>query len=186
MLTSLRVAGWAGCIVILAGLMARGQAPPAATSPQPTPGADADAGGGIDAVDAEFQRGVDALERKRLERLAELAAGQQGQEAAATYEAYFRRAVDAGMFTEAEPLAERVIQSRMAEPVVAWLAHVVNILAEADRGAYKESLDSLIAVVQARPKEAPGDAAVASVLPLEAAFEAPGGVLPAPGSCRSV
>src|SRR5262249_19155295 len=103
-----------------------------------------------------------ALERKRLERLAKLAASQPKDEADVTYEAYFRFAIAAGLYRDAEPTAELDMKGAKAAPQVTALATLVNIVAEANRGAYQESLDSIVAAIKARAKAQEGVA-----LPLE-------------------
>lgn len=122
----------------------------------------------VEAIDAEFQRAIRELEVRRLDRIAKLAADQEGVEADQTYETYFRRAIDAELFAEAEPVAERVIEAGKVAPVVSWLAHIVNIFAEAERGAFRESLDSLIATIQAADADDAGAANQGNSLPLEA------------------
>ena len=107
------------------------------------------------------------LERRRLERLARLAAGQGKDEASKTYEAYFRLVIANGLYREAEPTAERVMKAGGTSPEVGALAVLVNIIAEADRGAYEESVASIAAAIEAGRRDG-GDAdKVAVSLPLE-------------------
>ena len=103
-----------------------------------------------EAIEAEFRREMARAERGRIERLAALAAGQPKDEAAKTYAELFRHAIATGLYDAAEPVAERLIRSGEATPDVAFMAELVNIVAEADRGAYQESLDSLAAAIQTR------------------------------------
>lgn len=163
---TLRVGGILGSALLAAQFPAVGGLWPQATRAEAS-GRDDSAPASIEAIDAEFQEGIRALEARRLTRLAELAAAQQGPEADLTLETYLRTALDAELFAEAEPIAERILASGQSPAVVTWLAHVVNIFAEAERGEYRESLDNLIAVIQAGDERA--DAApTLPVLPLEA------------------
>lgn len=169
---TLRSAGVIGGILLAVGLAA---VSPAATPSGPQAAPEKAASGveeAVRAVDAEFEQAVRELERRRLARLADLAAQQEGDRAEALYEAYFRRALAASLFTDAEPVAERVLKADDLDPVVSWLAHVTNILAEADREAYGESLASLADALGGGPaadgeRAADGDGD-AEVLPLEA------------------
>ena len=133
-------------------------------------GARADGGEGaaretLESIHAEFRRGVADLERARLERLARLAAGQAGDEARKTYEEYFRLVIANGLYREAEPTAERAMKSGGISKEVGALAVLVNIIAEADRGAYQDSIASIASAI-----EAGGDGGAikpAASLPLE-------------------
>ena len=110
----------------------------------------------IESIHADYEREVGKLERQRLERLGRLAASQPKDQAANTYSAFFSLAIGKGLYAEAEPVAERVIQAKDSSPQVVWLAHLVNIVAEADRGAYKDSLASLSAALRLKGKNANG------------------------------
>ena len=102
----------------------------------------------IESINRDFDRELGRLERQRLESLARLAAGQGKEEADKTYQAYLQRAVASHLYREAEPIAERVLGSANPSTQLAFLAAVVNIIAEADRGAHDESLASLAAAFQ--------------------------------------
>jgi peroxiredoxin len=99
----------------------------------------------IAAIDAEFAQGLKALEETRIAKLDALAKGQQGPEATATLEALFRSALNAHLFEAAEPAAERVLKAPGDSPVVDYLAAAVNVLAEADRGQFEQSYQSILA-----------------------------------------
>src|SRR5262249_44578016 len=135
-----RIAGILGCVVLAAALAAQGGAPGALQADRPTPkGADT-----LDSINADFERELGGLEKKRLERRARLAASQPKEEAEKTYEAYFRYVIAGGYYGEAEATAEKVLKSEQVTPPVAVLAALVNIVAEANRGAYQESLDNVV------------------------------------------
>ena len=127
--------------------IARRREPRAAEVQRPSPAADGD----IKAIDDDYNRQVQALERSRLGRLAQLAARQAPAEAAATYEKLFRLAAAANLFVDAEPAAKAVLETGSPSPVATGLAHSVKIIAEVDRGEYDRALESLRkAVAEAR------------------------------------
>jgi thiol-disulfide isomerase/thioredoxin len=121
----------------------------------------------LEAINSDFDRGVAELERRRLERLARLAAGQEKDEAGKTYEAYFRLVIANGLYREAEPTAERVMKAGAMSTEVGALAVLVNIIAEADRGAYEESVASIAAAIEAGRRDRGEADKVAVPLPLE-------------------
>jgi len=121
----------------------------------------------LEAINSEFDRGVAELERLRLQRLARLATAQGKEEANKTYEAYFRLVIANGLYREAEPTAERVMKAGGMSPEVGSLATLVNIIAEADRGAYGESVTSIAAAIEAGRRDRGEADKVAVPLPLE-------------------
>lgn len=108
----------------------------------------------MEGINAAFESEVTTLERERLQRLAKLAATQPKDQAAATYSAIFSLAISRGLYAEAEPVAEAVIKAKDAAPGVVWVAHLVNMVAEADRGDHEESLRSLSAALRLKSKDA--------------------------------
>ena len=134
---------------------------------------DAPALDSIEAIDARFQEKLQQLERDRLAQIAELAARPSAGEAAAPiYETYFRSALTAGLFQEAEPVAEKVLDGSAPSPTVRYLAEVINIMAEADRGAFDESLQSIVRAVRGR--QGRGRAGGAGGPPIAAGLVPPG------------
>ncbi|MBP7751230.1 MAG: hypothetical protein KA323_11105 [Planctomycetes bacterium] len=105
------------------------------------------------AIHEDFARQYYELEKTRLERLGKLAARQEPAAAAATYEDLFRLASAANMFKEAEPAALTVVRGGSPSHVVSTLAHLVAIIAQADRGAYEDSLASLKTAVEKAAQE---------------------------------
>jgi thiol-disulfide isomerase/thioredoxin len=97
----------------------------------------------VDAIDRQFQTELRALETRRLERLATLAASQKPADAAVTYEVYLQSALVGSLYTEAEPVAEAILGKPNIPLEVRYLAHLVNIIAEVDRGAFDDSLNSV-------------------------------------------
>ncbi len=142
----------------------QGQAPAA----QDAPASDKPAGPEtLETIHAAFDRGVAELERRRLAQLARLAAGQGKEEAGKTYEEYFRLVIANGLYREAEPTAERVMKSGGASPEVGALAVLTNVIAEADRGAYEESIASLASVIEAGRRDRGEGAKTTVPLPLD-------------------
>jgi thiol-disulfide isomerase/thioredoxin len=97
----------------------------------------------LQVIDAEHDRQVLELARRRLERLGALAAQQQPADAAATFERLFRLAIADDLFRDAEPAAAAVLKQGTTSVTTNSLAHLVKIIAEADRGAFDDSLNSL-------------------------------------------
>ena len=79
--------------------------------------------------------------------------------AAATYEQIFRLAIAGNLFVDAGPIAEAVVKKGSPSPATSVLANLVKIIAEADRGAYEQSLESLRQAVAEAGKAADGGAA---------------------------
>jgi thiol-disulfide isomerase/thioredoxin len=112
----------------------------------------------IKSINDNYNQELLQVERRRLERLARLAARQNPADAAATYEVLFRLAIAADLFREAEPAAKTVLNTGSPSVLATGLAHLVKIIAEADRGAYEQSVESLQQAVAEREKAALGGA----------------------------
>ena len=119
----------------------------------------------VAAIDGLYRKELEDIERRRLGRLASLAGRQSGNEANQTYELYFRAAITANLFAEAEPVAERVLRSKETSSTVTLLADVVKIMAEVGRGAYEQSLATLTSAIEESARTGAG-AAVHHDLPL--------------------
>ena len=121
----------------------------------------------IQAIDDEYNRQILELGRRRLEQLGRLAARQNPGEGAATYERLFRLAIADDLFRDAESAAASVVEQGTPSAVTDALAHLVKIIAETDRGAFDQSLNSFRhavtesmaerAATPARAALAPGD-----------------------------
>ena len=111
----------------------------------------------IQAIDDEYNRQVLELGRRRLEQLGRLAAGQKPAAAAATYERLFRLAIADDLFRDAEPAAAKVVEQGTPSATTNALAHLVKIIAEADRGAFEQSLQSLRQAVSREYGRTAGD-----------------------------
>lgn len=101
-------------------------------------------------VNAHYAEKFTELERQHIADLAKVAAGEQGAEADATYRLLFNLAVARNLYTAAEPAAEAVIEKGSGNPDVLTMANFINVVAEADRGEYDESLEHLKAFVKSR------------------------------------
>lgn len=100
-------------------------------------------------IDAQFDRETQALEKVRLQRIGTLAASKTGAEADTLYEAYFRLAITGNLYEDAEKTAETVMKAPGGSARVAMLATLVNIIAEANRGEFPESLSDLDIAIKA-------------------------------------
>ena len=129
--------------------VAKQPAAPASTVLQPSSSDE-----NIKSINDDYNRQLLLLERGRLERLGRLAARQNPADAAATYEQLFRLAVGGNLFREAEPAAKTVVSSGSPSLMTMGLAHLVKIIAEADRGDYEQSVESLRQAVAEREKAA--------------------------------
>lgn len=121
----------------------------------------------LQSIDEDFAKGVADLGRQRLARLAKLAEGQAGREAEETYAAYFRLAITGGFYDVAEPVAGQVLKKGPLPAPLAAMAEVVRVVAQANRGAYDESLRSLVAAV-GDAERAEKDGGTGPVAPLPA------------------
>ena len=126
-----------GSLGILAGLAAIFSVPPGAAAQEikKATAAPAAAGDSVKSIDDEYDQELLRLDRRRLERLERLAAGQNPAEAAATYERLFRLAIAGNLFRDGEGAAKTLLSRGSPSRTAMALAHMVKIVAEADRGA---------------------------------------------------
>ncbi len=123
-------------------------------SAQPTPRPQVGAAETLQSINEDYNRQLLQIERRRLERLGQLAALQAPKDANETFEILFRLAIANNLFAEAEPAADRVLRAGNNEsPVVLFLAQTINIIATADRGAYDESLADLRSAILQHPEK---------------------------------
>jgi thiol-disulfide isomerase/thioredoxin len=140
-----------GTFGILTGIAAILSLPPfaAAQEARKEVEAQAPAGDSVKSIDNEYDQELLRLDRRRLEKLARLASGQNPTEAAATYERLFRLAVAGNLFGDAEPAATALLKAGSPSRTALALAYTVKIIAESDRGAYDDSIESLRRAVAA-------------------------------------
>ncbi|HEU5116891.1 MAG TPA: TlpA disulfide reductase family protein, partial [Isosphaeraceae bacterium] len=106
-----------------------------------------------EAVNTYYAKQFRALEQSHIQALTKVAAGEQGDAADATYRVLFDLAIARNLYSEAEPAAEQVLEKGSNDPQIRALAHLVNVIAEADRGQYEESLQHLKEFIKNRPQE---------------------------------
>jgi peroxiredoxin len=149
-MTRIRCAPALGRVALISGLLA-GIATRAQDQPQaPTPSGDRKSFETREAVDAHYREQLAELERRHLADLAAVAARQEGQDADLTYRDLFNLAIARNLYVQAERAAERVLSDELGSPDVRLLALFVNVVAEADRGAFDESLGHLLAAIKER------------------------------------
>ena len=96
---------------------------PAPTSVLQPPAADES----VKSINDEYSQQVQAVERRRLERLARLAARQNPADAAATYEQLFRLAAAANIYADAEQAADTVVKAGSPALITRALAYFVKV-----------------------------------------------------------
>src|SRR5271157_2618164 len=121
----------------------------------------------VQAIDDEYNRQLLHLEQRRLEQLGRLAARQQPALAAATYERLFRLAIAGDLFRDAEAAAVKVVEQGTPSPTTDALAHLVKIIAEVERGAFEQSLQSLRRAIAESTQEKQATEARAALAPAE-------------------
>ena len=107
----------------------------------------------IESINAEYERDLLKIERQRLEHLGKLALAQPKDKADALFDMYFRLAIAKNLYADAAPIAKRVIQAEGNSTNAAWLAHLVQIVGEADKGDYEGSLKSLAAAIRLKGQD---------------------------------
>ena len=117
-------------------------------------------GPSIETINAEYDRELLKLEKQRLDQIGRLALSQPKALADATFDAYFRLAIAKNLYADADAIAVKVIESEKPTLGVAWLAHLVHIIGQADRGAYDESLQCLATAIQLKKGATAKDAAL--------------------------
>jgi thiol-disulfide isomerase/thioredoxin len=119
----------------------------------------------IDSINADYDRELIKLEKQRLDALGRLAMSQPKGQAEVTFDAYFRLAIAKNLYADADPIALKVIQSGEASLSVGWLAHLVHIVGQADRGDFEGSLQSLASAIRLKVQD-PNAATKDAVLPV--------------------
>jgi thiol-disulfide isomerase/thioredoxin len=125
-----------------------------AAKPSPKGKPQTTSGDTIQTINEDYTQELLQLERRRLQRLARLAARQNGADAAATYEQLFRLAIASNLFREAEPAAKALLSTGSPSIVANGLAHLMKVIAEADRGDYEASVESLRQAIAERERTA--------------------------------
>lgn len=145
----------AGLVVTLPSGSSWGQAPPAA-------GAGDAAEQAVESIQGQFEKGLVELRKQRLRQLEALAQKAEPERGGPISQALFETAIADNLYQEAEAAAGRVIALGDKADADTWLlARIVDLVAKVDRGATKESVESLRASVAALPAPAPGAQAAA-------------------------
>lgn len=110
-----------------------------------------------DQVNLEFYQKQEKLESEYIGALTKVAASETGEAASTTYRLIFNLAISRNNYEAAEHAAENVIKSGGFSPDVDMLAHFINVIAEADRGEYDQSLRDLETYVKSHEPRAPGE-----------------------------
>ncbi len=105
-----------------------------------------------EAVNTYYAKQFRSLEQTHIGALTKVAAGEEGEAADATYRILFDLAIARNLYTAAEPAAEQVLSKGTNDPQINAMAHLVNVIAEADKGQYDESLQHLEEFIKSRPK----------------------------------
>jgi thiol-disulfide isomerase/thioredoxin len=100
---------------------------------------------------ASYAKQLVDLDRRRIADMANLASRQTGDEALATYRELFQIAMARDLYAEAESAAERFLKSPTGDPKDLALAALVNVIAQADRGAYDQSMADLTSFFKNAP-----------------------------------
>lgn len=117
---------------------------------QPAAGAATQQFANRDAANAFYAERLRDLEKQHLASLTAIAAREQGDAASTTYRLIFNLAVSRGLYPAAEKAAEQAIATPELASDARALAQLVNVMAEADRGQYDESFESLRKFLLAR------------------------------------
>ncbi len=120
--------------------------------------------GSLEAINATYLKALTEVETNRLKQLDALSQRTTGEEQLNAYAALFQGALTSNQYQVVEPAAERLIKAGHPEPGLVYLASLVNLLAEIDRGAYDESLQSLAAGIRAGKAADPDGAPVSLML----------------------
>jgi thiol-disulfide isomerase/thioredoxin len=96
--------------------------------------------GSLDELNAAYGRRLLDLDRGRIADLAALAARLKGAEADAAYDQLFQFAISRGLSADAAAAAAACLASNSSSPECQRFAHLVRILARADKGEHGQAL----------------------------------------------
>ncbi len=121
----------------------------------------------VQAIDDNFQRMLRQLEQTRLDQLGVLASQQPPTAAAATYERFFRLAIEGDLFKYVESTASKVVEQGTPSSATNALAHLVKLIAEVDGGKFEQSLRTMGQALADSTAEKRGTATRAVIAPSE-------------------
>lgn len=95
----------------------------------------------IQKINEKFDQQHQDVEKQRLEALAKLASRQSGEEAEATYQHLFSRAIVDGRVEDAEPAASAYLKSQNGQPKTRVLAAFIATFAAASRDQHDQAVE---------------------------------------------
>lgn len=104
----------------------------------------------LENLNSYYEKQLVELDKRRISDLTKLAARVKDQEAEIIYQQIFNLAVARNLYDDAEKAAEAFIATKGGALETQALANFVNVVAEANRGEFDRSLDSLLAYVKSR------------------------------------
>jgi len=97
----------------------------------------------LDAIEEEYAKELQAVELKRLDRIAALAEKKTGEEADGLWRYYFETIVAEDLFLKAEARANQLLAKETLPLDIRFMAEVTHVIAEARRGAIDQSIESV-------------------------------------------
>lgn len=97
----------------------------------------------LDAIEEEYAKELQAVELKRLDRIAALAEKKMGEEADGLWRFYFETIVAEDLFLKAESRANQLLAKENLPLDIRFMAEVTHVIAEARRGAIDQSIESV-------------------------------------------
>jgi len=128
-----RLAGIGLTILLVAGSVASVRAQDAAKAEPET----------LDAIEEAYFKDIQAVELKRLDRIAALADKKTGEESDGLWRYYFEAIVSEDLFLKAEANANKLLAKDKLPVDIRFMAEVTHIIAEARRGAIDQSIESV-------------------------------------------
>lgn len=128
-----RLAGTGLVFLLLAGSAASLRAQEAAKGEPET----------LEAIEEQYYKDIQAVEMKRLDRIAALAEKKKGEESDGLWRYYFEAIVSEDLFLKAEASANKLLTREELPLDIRFMAEVTHIIAEARRGAIDQSIESI-------------------------------------------
>lgn len=99
--------------------------------------------GTLEAIEEQYYKDIQAVEMKRLDRIAALAEKKTGEESDGLWRYYFEAIVADDLFLKAEASANKLLAREDLPLDIRFMAEVTHIIAEARRGAIDQSIESI-------------------------------------------
>lgn len=97
----------------------------------------------LDAIEEEYAKEIQAVDLRRLEKIAALAEKKTGEESDNLWRYYFESIASEDLFLKAEEKANLVLAKEKLPLDIRFMAEVTHIIAEARRGAIEQSIESI-------------------------------------------